>query len=188
MNTATPIKCEATIRLTCHPSIHPEDLNNAVLAWAQQSARNRRKPTPEAILEDFFLASLANKRPWSEEQVRTIARLSASPDFCERFARALEEGKANIFDAIDVFILSNWRTLTDPRFAAKLPGLNEWNPRAACGLIEYAGLKVHRQGTEIAIGEEWYSTRRKRLGLRGKHTYLITDCIAHADGRVTLLP
>ena len=133
MTVPTGLRCEATVRLVCHPAIHPQDLSNAVLAWARQSAKNRKRKraTPEALLEDFFLASVANKRPWSVEQVQCIARLSESKDFCERFARALEQGRAGVFDRIDVFILANWRKLTDPNFAKTLPGLGEWTPKAA---------------------------------------------------------
>jgi hypothetical protein len=178
-------KFQARLAFTYDPHIHPDDATKAIIALINQMAKNRKRPTPESILEDLFISSLANKRPWSEKQIRQIAALSSNRNFCERFARALEEGRAKIFDPVDVFILSNWRDLRDPAFAKVLPGLQDWNPRAACGLIEHAHVKLPKRPT--IIGEEWYSGRRKRLGLAGRQKYHVRDFIPIGNGQAKVI-
>ena len=177
-------KFQASVRCGFHPEIHPDDAEKALRAWFWRTAKSRKKPRPEAILEDAFIASLANKRPWFEDQVQMIAKLSANKDFCERFARALEHGRAKIFDTVDVFMLRNWRNWSKSvnREIAKLPALNDWNPRAACAYMMAAGL------TEAEKGEGWYSTRRRRLGLPGKRRYRVTECVLLPNGDLQINP
>ena len=169
-------------RITVHPFIHPEDAASAVTAFLKASSK-RRGVTPERILEDLFVASLANQRPWSQEQVRQLERSTANKDFCERFARALEEGRARIFDEIDIWLLCNWREIRVPQaeqFTKSLPGLWEWSPGAACGLIE-----VVTPALVDGASEAWYIKRRQRLGLKAKRPrvkdFLFRDGSVFAD-------
>lgn len=163
-------KAEFKIRFVAHPWIDPTDAGNALIAHLKQSGKSRRRISAERLLEDLFIVGLANQRPWSEEQVRQIAVSSASKDFCERFARALENGRAPLWDKIDLFILMNWRELrTGGTADARLPGLREWHPLAAADLMAWQGLRKNAT-------EEWYITRRKRLNLRGSNRkYRVRD-------------
>jgi hypothetical protein len=179
------VKFQTDILLTHHPTIHPEDAARAFAVWFRRTAKGRSKATPQAILETFFLAGIANSE-WSESEIKTIAELSGNAGFRERFARAMEQGKAPIFDTIDKFILSNWRTLTDPEFAKSLPGLCDWSPRAACDLIGFAGLDIPSKEGKDGSPEEWFTTRRKRLGLRGKTKYRVRSLRRLANGLVKI--
>jgi hypothetical protein len=173
----------ANCRIVFHPDIHPDDAEKAVWALFWRTAKARKKWTPESILEDLFISSLANTRPgtgWTEDQIKTIERLSANKNFREKFARALEEGRSRMFDPVDVFILRNWRRLTGPDFSKTLPGLEDWSPPAACALIKWVKLSPKH------MGGGWYSQRRKRLGLSGRKRYRVRDCFPLPDGGINI--
>ena len=168
------------IRSWAHPWIDPTDAGNAIMAKLRQSVKSRPSITLQHLLEDFFIAGLANKHPWTKEQVRQIEISSESKDFCERFARALEEGRSRIFDEIDVWLLCNWRKIRVPqaeKFIKRLPGLWEWSPRAACGLIEVVTPTLVDDASEA-----WYIKRPQRLGLKAKRPR-VKDFLFR-DGRV----
>jgi hypothetical protein len=163
--------------------IHPEDATRAVVARFAQSRKDRKRISEERIWEDLFIASLAN-HPWSKEQIEQIEKLSSDRNFRERFARALEEGKSPTFDQLHILILSNWREIhLRPEIQAKieeqegkLPGLQDWSPKAVAGLFEWARIKVPSQNLE-----GWFVHRRKRLGLPGKYPHEIKDFIVIND-------
>jgi hypothetical protein len=178
-NTVTNRKFQAAIRITFHPNIHPGDAEKAFLAWMLRTAKSRKKPTPEAILEDAFLSSLANNPPsrWNDDDRQTIFERLQNKDFCERLARAMSEGRAPMFDPVAVFILRNWRVMRLAELA-KLPGLSDWSPKAAAALIGIMGLPTGDEG--------WYSKRRARLGLSGRRTYRVKDCLQLPDRRIQI--
>src|ERR1043166_2975095 len=170
------MKFRATLRFTFHPEIHPDDAANAVIAWLRTTAKSRARPTPTAILDDAFLATLANMPAdkWDADQKRMILDRLTDKNFCERLARVMAEGKMPMFDSIDLFLLRNWREIRWPEAANKgCPGLREWSPKGVCALMRYIGFAEH--------GEGWYSTRRKRIGLKGKRRYVVEDAITTAE-------
>jgi len=71
------------VRLHIHPGVHPEDAWKAVRTWYRRTESARKNPTPNVILESFFIATLANFRPWSDEQIRQLEKSSKSRAFCE---------------------------------------------------------------------------------------------------------
>lgn len=151
------------------PGTDPEDAWRAVAAHVAGSFRNRgrQKAKMEKILEDTFVASLVHCRPWRLGQILSLQEKSGDKNFCERLARAFAEGKPNIFDEVDLFILANWRNMTpqEAEFCLKAagmkqaPGLEDWNPEAACNLIAF------RFTLTSPPSVEWYKKRRRRLGL-----------------------
>jgi hypothetical protein len=165
--------------------IHPEDARKAIRAHLKQS-KKRRVVSEQYIVEDFFIASLVNNRPWNEEQAKQVTKIlqdfSANKNFCERLLLALQTNKPPTWDKIDNLILSNWRELhINPDIQAKveaqegkLPGLQDWSPKAVAGLFQ-----LHR--IDSKSHEELFIQRRKRLGLAGKYRHAIKDFIIVKD-------
>ena len=162
------------------PLIDRDDAEGAIAARLAQS-RKGRKPrfSEQVIVEDLFITSLANHRPWVREQVEQIMESSIDKSFCERFARALEQGKSPTFDKIDIFILRNWRELRfKPEIKAKieaqegkLPGLQHCSPLGAVeDLFKLAKIEVDCPDGNF---DDWFRHRRLRLGLKGNPPYQI---------------
>jgi len=172
------------IRFSIHPWIHPEDAANAVRAKLQSREYRRRakrisaERLEEEILQDLFIASLVNDRPWNEMQLEQLQKIS-DKNFHERLERAIATNKPPTWAPIDVLILKNWRKLhLKPAFEAKhreLPGLWDWNPKAIEGLFSHAGILNPDYDGNF---ENWFKKRRQRLGLRGKNRYLIENFVA----------
>jgi len=175
---------EWEIRFHRHPWIHPEDAAKAIQKRLEDSRKRRKKVSEEVIYEGLFLSSLASDHRWNLHQIGQIRKLSDNKNFKERFARALEQGRSPTFDKIDIFILQNWRELRfKPEIKAKieaqegkLPGLSEWSPKAIAGLFELA--KINPRSGNF---ENWFTNRRKRLGLVGKYPRRIRDFIFISD-------
>ena len=167
------------IDFRCHPRIHAEDAKAAIHAWLDRRQKSRERISEQVIVEDLFLASLANRHKWEPAEIDQIAKSSVDKSFRERFARAIEQGKSPTFDKIDILILENWRKLRlKPAFEAKhrkLPGLQDWSPKAIAGLFSHAGILNPDYEGDF---EDWFKKRRQRLGLRGKNRYLIENFIA----------
>lgn len=165
----------------CGPWIHPEDAIKAIHTHLYHTRQRRKKVSEAVIVEDLFIASLANHRPWNKDQIAQIEKRSSSEKFNERFARACAQGRTPIFDEYDILILSNWRELhIKPEIekkVGKLPGLCEWSPKAIEGLFELAKINVKSKKNF----EAWFMTRRKRLGLVGKHRHRIKDFVVIDD-------
>jgi hypothetical protein len=164
--------------------IHPEDAARAIFARFVQSRKRRdhKRISEERIWEDLFIATLLAKRPWNQEQIKQIEKSSINRNFCERLARALEEGKHPIFDSFDILFLKNWRVLR-PEIQAKieeqdgkLPGFVDWSPKAVTAFLEWGGIKVPSEKPE-----EWFIQRRKGLALAGKYPHAIKDFIVIND-------
>lgn len=171
----------------CHPWIHPEDAMRAVYARLSESRKNRSQRIPQqVIIEDLFIASLVNNRPWSDAQIRQLETLSRDKKFTGRFARALDTDKPPTWDRIDVLILSNWRALhINPEIQAlieaqegKLPGLQDWSPLAIKGLFAVA--KIERDGKDGTF-DDWFRKRRQRLGLHANASYQIKRLTLKGD-------
>jgi hypothetical protein len=56
-----------------HPWIDATDASKAIMAKLRQSGKSRPSITLQRLVEDFFIAGLANNRPWTKEQVWQIA-------------------------------------------------------------------------------------------------------------------
>jgi hypothetical protein len=173
-----------------HPWIHPEDADAAIHAHLKQS--RKRRVSEQYIVEDFFIASLVNNRPWNERQLKRVTEILQDPlankNFYERLQRALETNKPPTWDQLDNLILSNWRELhINPIIQAKveaqegkLPGLQDWSPRAVVGLFQLQGIEsrlLQLRGIESESPETLFTQRRKRLGLAGKYPHAIKDFI-----------
>src|SRR5262249_55503171 len=128
----------------------------------------RKRVSENVILEDLFIASLANHKPWNEQQILKLQELSCDKNFCERFARALAKDKPATWDKNDIQILENWRKLRlkpeIEKLLGPLPGLRSWSPTAAIGLFS-----LH--------DPDWFRTRVKRLGLTAGPPYEIKNFI-----------
>jgi hypothetical protein len=159
------------IRYAVHPWIHPEDAAAAVFARLR-ARQKRRQVDDHVIVEDLFIADLANRRPWSEEQILQIQESSTDRNFCERFARALEQGKSPTFDQEDLLILINWRDLhlipSAPKLLNGYPGLRDWSPKAVAALFTNSNM-------EQFLDTAWFTARRKRLGLKARRPYKVND-------------
>jgi hypothetical protein len=160
-----------------HPWIHREDAERAIHAWLDQSRKWRKQRIPdEVIVQDLWIASFINDHGW----------ITADKNFCERLARALVNGKSQTWDPIDILLLKNWRELhLNPKIQAKiearwgkLPGLQDWSPKAIAGLLSLAGILDSDYEGDF---ESWFTTRRKRLGLPGKRRYEIKDSMVIND-------
>jgi len=162
--------------------IHPEDAARAIEARLRQSCNRRSRISEKTIIEDLLIASLVNNPGWSEGQTKQVQEHSVDTNFCERLARAFATKKPPTWDEIDIFILENWRELhVKPAIEkkyGKLPGLRDWSPRAIAGLFSYAGVLNSNYSGNF---EDWFTTRRKRLGLPGKHRYEIKDAFVIDD-------
>jgi hypothetical protein len=166
--------------------IHPEDAARAVFARFVQSRKRRdhKRISEERIWEDLFIATSLAKRPWNQEQIKQIEKSSRDRNFRERLTRANADGKRPIFDSFDILFLRNWRELhlLRPEIQAKieeqegkLPGFQDWSPKAVTAFLEWGGIKVPSEN------EEWFVRRRQRLGLPGKYRYKIKDFIVIKD-------
>jgi hypothetical protein len=101
-------------------------------------------------------------------------------------SRAFATDKPPTWKKVDILILSNWRELhINPKIQAKieaqegkLPGLQDWSPKAVAGLFQ-----LQRIDFDFNTGnfEEWFTKRRKRLGLPGKYPHKIKDFIVYND-------
>jgi hypothetical protein len=160
--------------------IHPDDAMAAIRARLDES-RERRGPriSEQTIVEDLFIASVANSGSWTQEQTEQVKKSSDDKNFCERLGRALAQGRSPTFDGIDIFILRNWRELAiKPEIKAKieaqegkLPGLQHCSPAGAVeDLFRLAKIEA-----DCADGnfDDWFRHRRARLGLRGNPPYRI---------------
>jgi hypothetical protein len=169
------------IHFQCHPWIHPRDAAKAIRARLHGSRKRRKKVSEEVIVEDLFIASLVNHRPWNQRQLAQLQEATKNKNFCERWARALATNKPPTFDKLDWLILSNWRELhIKPEIEKKvgaLPGLRDWSPKAIAGLFELGKINVNSDGNF----EQWFTNRRKRLGLAGKYPHQIKDFTVIGD-------
>jgi hypothetical protein len=162
------------------PLIHPDDFMAAIHARLDESRKNKLpRISEQVIVEDLFIASLANYRPWNQRQIEQIMKSSVDKSFCERFARALEQGRSPIFDKFDIFILRNWREVRfKPEIKAvieaqegELPGLQDWSPLAIEGFFALGKIEADcKDGNPF---DDWFRKRRTRLGLRGNRPYRI---------------
>lgn len=174
---------QAKIELIRSPEIHPEDAENAIRALLRRTSKDRQKP-PHIILEKLLIASALNDKKdehqvlivWRDGQGREIKR--GDDGFETRWKRAQKDGRAPIWDKIDVFMLKNWRVMRLGLGFAQVgcPGLTEWNPRAACALIRALSIG------ETSGDERWYTKKRNRLGLKGKLRYRVKDFFMRKDG------
>ena len=171
------------------PYIHPEDAMKAIHARLQSRGDRRDRISEEAekaIVEDFFIASLVNNRPWNEKQTEQLRQLSADKNFSERLARAIATNKPPTWDKFDNLILCNWRELhIQPQIQKvieaqerKLPGLQDWSPLAIEGLFKLGKIEAD---CEEGNFDDWFRKRRKRLGLRGNRPYQIKKFIVKGD-------
>ena len=161
-------KAQFSMALSVPARIHPDDAHSAVAADLQQS---RSKKFPRELIEDRFIATLANLRGgWSRDHINTFLSYSRDRRFLERFARAMETGKPPMFDETDESILMSWRELrlSDPKAVEEyahaykggpLPGLREWSPKAAAELL--------------GIHPDAFQKRRDRLGLKPVTPYKV---------------
>ncbi len=167
-----------------HPDIHPEDAHTAILAWYRRTSRDRRK-APHVLLEKLLIASAINDKDgkqvsppvWRDHKGKILS--VPSDGFETRWQRAQKDGRASIWDKIDIFIMRNWRVmrpLGDLHFGSNVPGLIEWSPQAATALIRSLPIGVN------AGDENWYVKKRNRLGLQGKRRYHIHDFWLGKDG------
>jgi hypothetical protein len=181
------------INFTVDPLIHLDDAKKAIAAALDESRKNRLpRISEDVIVEDLFIASLANHRPWNQRQIEQIMKSSVNKNFCERFARALEKGRSPTFDKIDIFILRNWR---EPRFKpeikalieaqeGELPGLRDWSPLAVEGFFALGKIETDCRDGNF---DDWFRKRRERLGLSGNAPYQIKKFIVKGEGIATTI-
>jgi hypothetical protein len=113
---------------------------------------------------------------WRDRKGKIL--LVSADEFWVRWRSAQKDGRAPIFDRIDIFILRNWRVmrLRDFPVDPNTPGLIDWSPQAATALIRSLPIGVN-------AGEEtWYTQKRARLGLHGQHRYRVRDFLLNKDG------
>ncbi len=151
-----------------HPGTHPDDAHGAVAAKMVAMLKARKKAKAERTFDDILLTSLVHHRPWTPGQIRSLRGRSSNKDFCERLARALADGRHHILDPVELFMLANWRHLTFGSIWIRTsPGLEAWNPEAACALI------ASELNLKDVPSVDSYKKKRQRLGLPGKSAYLV---------------
>ena len=168
------------------PCIHPEDAMKAIHTRLQSRADRRNRISEKTIVEDLFIASLVNNRPWNEMQAEQLRKFSTDKNFCERMARAFATNKPPTWDKFDVLILRNWRELhINPEIQklieaqeGKLPGLAHWSPLAIEGLF---ALEKIEADCEDGNFDDWFRKRCMRLGLKGNAPYQIKKFIVKGD-------
>jgi hypothetical protein len=168
-----------------NPWIHPDDATKAIHARLDESRKNRERVSEQVIIEDFFIASLVNNRPWNEGQAEQLRKFSEDITFCERLARAFATRKPPTWDEVDILILSNWRDLhINPEVQAvieaqegKLPGLRDWSPLAIEGFFALGKIEANCKSSF----DDWFRKRRVRLGLRPNESYQIKKFIVKGD-------
>jgi hypothetical protein len=171
------------------PWIHPEDMMTAIHAHLDESRKNRQhRISEEVIIEDLFIETLINHWPPNRQQKEKLIELLSDKNFCERLSRALVEGRSETWDKIDFSILQNWREIhlkpeVEAKLGGKLPGIQDWSPKAAAAFFANEGVK-NKEGGDCR--EDWFIQRRKRLGLAGKKRYQIKDfTVDNGDPRIT---
>jgi hypothetical protein len=180
--------------------IRPEDAWSAICARLEQRLKRRVKDherIPENILkellEDLYVASLVNDRPWNERQAAGVTRmlrdLSANRNSIEQLLRAFERGKSPTWKKIDFVILNNWREihLSSPEIQAKeegkLPGLQDWRPKAVENFFAWSNVET---GCEDGLFDDWFRKRCARLGLKGNVPYRIKE-FKFDDGTIRIV-
>lgn len=179
------VQAELRFWIDHHPDIHPDDACNAILARFKQKLKERPgAATPakiEEIAEDLLLASLSNRpaRKWRTDTWRTLQERVQKSKVLDKkgrdfWARLKSSKRVPEFTAGDLFMLKNWRGLrsSNPKFA-KLPGLQDWHPRAAMALMKHADVDY------VGGTEKWYEDRRLNLGLTPSKSYFILDAGTH---------
>jgi hypothetical protein len=168
------------INASWDPLIHPDDATAAIhVRLSSRRERRGSRISNQTILEDVFIESVVNNWPPNQQQKEKIDELSSDKKFIKKLARALEEGRSPTFDAIDIFILRNWRELrfkpeVKARFVqqeGKLPGLRDCSPKGVVeDLFKLAGLNADYTPGDF---DHWFRSRRDKLGLRANPPYQI---------------
>jgi hypothetical protein len=196
---------EGGIDLSHGSWIHREDVWSAVWARLEQRLKRRvkgRKRIAENIkdivnivnelLEDLYIASLVNNRPWNERQAAGVTQmlrdLSSNRNSIEGLLRAFERGKSPTWKKIDITILSNWREIHihPPELQAmieageesKLPGLWDWSPKAVENFFAWSNVE---SGRKDGLFDDWFRKRCMRLGLKGNVPYRIKEFRVDGD-------
>jgi len=156
-------------------SIHPVDFTAAVNARIRQkfadSKRRERNPkrkernpkTIQAIEEELYVTRLAGEgiNFWSNKTCNDMflyAMMNGAGQFFMKLGKAMLDGKTDLFDQLDIFILENWRQgycLRDKTRADAVKILRKQN--------SLKSLKPLR--AVMAGAKEFYATRIKRNGL-----------------------
>jgi len=186
------------INASCDEWIHREDAGRAIFARVAERLKRRlkdRKPKPTAenivnimneVCEDLLIASLVERTQsghgWTKAQTEQVQKYSVDAKFCERLSSAFATGKPPTWDKIDLLLLKNRRELhLTPAFEAKygkLPGLQDWSPKAIMGLFSLMGILNSDYKGNF---EQWFVKRRQRLGMSSKNRYQIKNFIATDD-------